>query len=314
MTRNQLWMLVVACLLVFCFTTTYVQAQVTIAQISDSHIGLARSPQGSDQLRKVVQMVNQHNPDAVVVSGDIGERPAAWDEARGILQGLKAKVYYVPGNHDVHSNDVDRYRQTFGNDYYKFSVKNVTIYAIDSQLLGNWDEYDAKQEPAMPQGTRSEADKMMQWLEGQGPSGTPGEGKDRHEGKDKHKDKGKDKREKGDDHGHEAVPSSGNIVLAMQHVPAERDHGFPKDSRPYWVVNDPYRSREEAALKKLGVKHILAGHWHDGRVFDAGGFTWHIAPSTSWSPFEGKLGFALHTISPDGQVRTQFFYLDGSSN
>jgi 3',5'-cyclic AMP phosphodiesterase CpdA len=287
----------VTLLLLFALFSPYLHAQTTIAQISDSHIGLARSPQGSDNLRRAVQMINQRNPDAVVVSGDIGERPEAWDEARQILQGLHAKVYFVPGNHDVHSKDVGRYRKAFGDDYYKFQVRNVTVYALNSQLLGNWDNFDAHQEPPILPETKAEGEKMLAWLESQGGAGPADKGKhgDKHDG-----GQGGDKK-------------GGNIAIAMQHVPGERDGSFPNDPKPYWVVNGDFKKREEQAFRKLGIHDVLVGHWHYGRVFDASGFTWHVAPSTSWSPFDGKLGFALHTITPDGKVKTEFVYLDGSS-
>ncbi len=279
------------------------QAQVTIAQISDTHIGLARAPEAADNLRRAVQMINQRNPDVVVVSGDIGERPSAWDQARDILKGIHAKVYFIPGNHDVHSNDVDRYRQAFGDDYYKFQVQYVTVYMLDSQLWGNWDNFDAHTEPPMPSETKSEGEKEIAWLESQ--ANRQGHGEEH--GKKKGKDHDRDRDNQGADRG------EGSVAIAVQHVPAERDHGFPNDPKPYWVVNQPWRGREEDALKKLGVHDVLAGHWHIGKVFDAGGLTWHVAPASSWSPFNGKLGFALHTISPDGRVTTKFIYLDGST-
>jgi Calcineurin-like phosphoesterase len=269
-------------------------AQVTIAQISDSHLGLARAPEAANNLRRAVQMINERHPDVVIVSGDIGERPSAWDEARDILKGLHAKVYYVPGNHDVHANDVDRYRNVFGQDYYKFQVKYVTVYMLDSQLWGNWDNFNAHTEPPMPPETKAEGEKEINWLESQAG------------GREEHgKRKGGDRDDRGADRG--------EVSIAVQHVPAERDHGFPNDPKPYWVVNQPWRSREEDALKKLGVHDVLAGHWHIGRVFNAGGLTWHVAPSTSWSPFGGKLGWAMNTVMPDGKVTTHFVYLDGST-
>ncbi len=276
------------------FVSAPLVAQTTIVQLSDTHIGLARAPEAANNLRKAVQMINQRNPDAVVVTGDIGERPEAWDQARDILKGLRAPVYYVPGNHDVHANDVERYRRAFGDDYYKFQVKNVIIYALDSQLLGNWDQFEARQEPPMPQETREEGERMLNWFAGQGAGGH-----------DKTRDKDHDKKKDRDD--------EKTVVLAMQHVPAERDHGFPNDPKPYWTVNDPWRHREEDIFKKLGIHDVLAGHWHIGRVFEAGGVTWHVGPATSWLPLGGKLGFAVHTITPDGKVRTEFVYLDGST-
>src|SRR5205823_1319684 len=77
-------------------------------------------------------------------------------------------------------------------------------------------------------------------------------------------------------------PSAMNqVIIGVQHIPAFRDGAFP-DTKPYWSISELYRSREIKALQQLGVKHMLVGHWHNGRVFEAGGLTWHVAPATSW--------------------------------
>ena len=55
---------------------------------------------------------------------------------------------------------------------------------------------------------------------------------------------------------------------------------------------------------------MLVGHWHVGGVFEHDGITWHVAPSTSrLLPWSGQLGFAMHTISPNGDVKTEFVSL-----
>lgn len=261
---------------------------VVIAQLSDSHIGLSRAPEASANLRKAVQMINQRGVDAVIVTGDVGERREAWQEALDILGGLKAKFYMVPGNHDVHTDNVGRWRQMMGKDYDRIQVRNVTIYALDSQLLGNYDSYDAKETIPLPPETKAESDKMLGWL----------------------------KKAIEDERGSElaAEPRGGGaagnkIILAMQHVPISRADGFPNDPRPYWTVQEPYRTRELELLRKLGVKHMFVGHWHKGLVYEADGITYHSGPATSWSPFEAPLGFAIHTIKPDGDVKTDFVYL-----
>jgi hypothetical protein len=59
-------------------------------------------------------------------------------------------------------------------------------------------------------------------------------------------------------------------------------------------------------LRRLGVKNMLAGHWHIGRVFKHEDLTIHIAPATSWLPLSGQLGFAMHTVTPNGEVHTEF--------
>ena len=102
------------------------------------------------------------------------------------------------------------------------------------------------------------------------------------------------------------------VVIGVQHIPVFHDGNFP-DPKPYWVVSDPYRSHEMKALKQLGIKHMLVGHWHSPRTFDQGGITWHVAPATSWLPLGGQLGFAIHTISTNGDVSTEVVALPGAT-
>lgn len=216
-------------------------------------------------------MINVRHPDAVILSGDIGENQQDRELVKTILKVLNAPVYYVPGNHDVHdTNDIEIYRKQFGPDYYCFQVKFVEVLALDSELLGNYDKYDHwKTLPPLSSGMEAESKKMLNWLAKQP---RPGEGK---------------------------------VVIAVQHIPPYRDNAFP-DNNAYWIVNAPYAQREADLLYKLGVKHLLAGHWHIGRVFEKNGLTIHVAPATSWLPFGGKLGFAIHTITVNGDLHTEF--------
>jgi len=250
-------------------------AQVVIAQLSDTHLGEPRAPHAAENLRQAVSLINQRHPDAVILSGDIGETPKDWAQAKSILRDLNAKLYYVPGNHDVHTHDVDRYRAVFGEDYYKFEVKNVTFIVIDSQLLGNFEHYEAATPPPLPPETEAESKKMLAWLD-------------------------------------EQSRKVSGIVIGVQHVPVFRDGDKFPDTKPYWVVTEPYRWKEVELLHKLGIKDMLVGHWHNGRVFERYGFTWHVAPSTAWLPWGGELGFAVHTISQDGNVKTEFVGLPGA--
>lgn len=254
-------------------------AQVRIAQISDTHLGDKHAPHAADNLRHAVEMINDRHPDAVVLSGDIAENPEQWEKARSILKGLRAPLYYVPGNHDVHSNDVGRYRDVFGKDYYTFEVKDITFVVIDSQLLGNFDKYEAKQPMPLPEETEEESRRMLDWLSDLAK-------KREH---DKHR----------------------GVIIGIQHVPVFHDGRFP-DPKPYWVINDPYRSREIKLLHELGIKDMLVGHWHNSRTFEREGITWHVAPSTSWLPWGGELGFAMHTVSQRGDVSTEFVPLPGA--
>jgi Icc protein len=247
--------------------------EVVIAQLSDTHLGENHSPQAADYLRQAVEMINARHPDAVIVSGDIGESVEKRDEVKTILKALSAPVYYLPGNHDINNiHDLEQYRKQFGPDYYPFQIKNVEVLALDSELLGNYEQFEAKTSLPLSREMEAESQKMLTWLDRQ------------------------------------AGPTKGKITIAVQHIPLFRDHNFP-DTKPYWTVNAPYAERETELLHKLGIKHLLAGHWHNGRVFEQDGITIHVAPTTSWLPLGGTLGFALHTITADGSVRTEFVSL-----
>jgi 3',5'-cyclic AMP phosphodiesterase CpdA len=220
-------------------------------------------------------MINRRTVDSVIVSGDIGESSTCWLKAKAILANLKVPVHYVPGNHDVHTLDVSAYRSVFGSDYYRFQVKNVDVIVIDSQLLGNYDNYSATTPPPLPAYTQAQSTQMLNWM----------------------------KSLVGIE---QQALAAGRVVVAVQHIPVPRNYGFPPDTKPYWIISDPYRTLEMNALHALGVKTVLAGHWHSARIFDWGNITWHTGPSTSWLPWGGTLGFAVHTITAAGTVLTQF--------
>ena len=251
-------------------------AQITIAQISDTHLGEKRAPHAPENLLRAVDMINQRRPDAIILSGDVGENPSAWRQAQSILKKLRAPLYVAPGNHDVHSSDLERYRGVFGRDYFSFEIKGIIFIVINSQLLGNYDNYEAKTPEPLPPEAEVESERMLAWL-------ADLTGRTRN-----------------------------HVTIGVQHIPVFHDDGFP-DPKPYWIVSEPYRSREMNLLDRLGIKHMLVGHWHNGRVFERDGITWHVAPATSWLPWGGQLGFAMHTMTPNGDVRTEFVALPGAT-
>lgn len=257
------------------------QKPIVVAQISDTHVGLQRSSKTNEpidtlgQLTRVVELVNQRHPDAVIVSGDIGETPQAWQEARAILAQLTAPLHFIPGNHDENGHNLQRFRTAFGQDYYKFRVGYVEFYAIDSQLLGNFENFSAQPLPPMTPQAEDASAEMFSWLTREAETKRP-----------------KDVR----------------VRIAVQHIPFARGpagQDLGPDPKPYWTVPEPYREREIEVLQRLGVRDVLEGHWHSQLIFQADGFTHHIAPATSWAT-QGSLGFALHTITPDGAVQTEF--------
>ena len=284
------WSRILGLVLVLLLGVHLCLAQVKLAQLSDTHLRSPDAPRAVENLKKAVQMINDRGPDVVIVTGDIAESPEGWQEARDILKELKAPVHYVPGNHDVKANpgDVEKWRGVFGKDYYKFKVKNVTLVSINSQLLGNFDNFSAKEPPPLPAEVDDESEKMLTWMGQQS------------------------KIRVAQATGERFAPAwqARGVVVGFQHVPlfrTELEGGqFPIDPKPYWVVSEPYRGKEMKLLKQLGIKHMFVGHWHRGVVYDAEGITWHVAPSTARILWGGTYGFALHTIEPNGAVRTEF--------
>lgn len=280
MTKSRILLRFILCLFLL---TVAASAQVRIAQLSDLHIGLAKAPHASENLRKAVKIINDRGVDAVVVTGDIGETPRDWDEARDILGHCKAPVYYVPGNHDIHSNDFDRYRHVFGDDFFRVRVKNVVLYGFDSEVFANYDSYDAAKVslPAASEEARENKARMLRWM-------------DESAEKPQEQDRDRDDR---------------TVAIGMQHVPIARHGNMPPDGRPYWFIPEADRGREVELLKRLGIHHMLVGHWHHRDEFEYGEITWHVGTATSWLTFGGELGFDIHTISPNGDVHSEFISL-----
>src|ERR1051325_9473548 len=83
------------------------QRPFRVIQLSDMHIGLKTHPEGVAHTQQAIAIVNQLRPDLVIVSGDLSENfPDARQEAHDLLKGLQVPYRVVPGNHDVHDDDM----------------------------------------------------------------------------------------------------------------------------------------------------------------------------------------------------------------
>ena len=96
-------------------------ARFNFVQISDSHIGFNKDPnhEVTKTLQEAVDKINARadRPAFVIHTGDITHlsRPEEFDTAAQILKGLKtSKIFYVPGEHDVFTDDGQLYRERFG--------------------------------------------------------------------------------------------------------------------------------------------------------------------------------------------------------
>jgi 3',5'-cyclic AMP phosphodiesterase CpdA len=253
---------------------------VVIAHLSDLHIGLRQNPMthaGADpaaQLTRAIEMINSRGVDAIIVTGDIGDNPSGWPEARELLKKAKAPVYVVPGNHDVSHGDPAAFRAFWGRDYFTFRVRDVEFICLDSQLLGNYDHMNAPEpEPLPTEGVR-EAETMLAWL----------------------KQVKKQSR-------------AARVRIAVQHVPIFSGGRAP-DAKVYWTTHEPWRSQELGLLHELGVRHVLAGHWHKSATIDEDGISEHVAPSIGFAGAGVPIGFELQIIASDGSVKSEFVACD----
>ena len=256
---------------------------VVIAHLSDLHVGLRENPMthaGADptaQLTHAIEMINSRGVDAIIVTGDIGTDPSGWPQARELLKQARAPVYLVPGNHDVSHGDPAAFRAFWGRDYFTFRIRDVEFICLDSQLLGNYDHMNAPEPEPLPAEGAREAEKMLAWLAELKNERRPG-----------------------------------RIRIAVQHVPMFAGGKAP-DAKVYWTAHEPWRSREIALLHQLGVRRVFAGHWHKPALVEQDGISEDVAPSVGFAGAAVPIGFTVHTIAPDGRVKSEVVALNGSS-
>jgi 3',5'-cyclic AMP phosphodiesterase CpdA len=93
----------------------------SFVQISDSHIGFNRDPNHdvTKTLQEAIDKINalEERPAFVIHTGDITHLASAeqFDTAAQVMKSARAsQVYYVPGEHDVFTDDGKLYRERFG--------------------------------------------------------------------------------------------------------------------------------------------------------------------------------------------------------
>src|SRR5579872_2123809 len=95
-------------------------ADFSFVQISDTHIGFGKEPNKDPgaTLREAMQKINAlpKAPAFVLHTGDITHlaKPAEFDAAAELLKELRAEVHYVPGEHDVLSDETKPYLERYG--------------------------------------------------------------------------------------------------------------------------------------------------------------------------------------------------------
>ncbi len=113
----------------------------SFVQISDSHIGFGKEPNKDvvGTLQAVVAKINAlpQAPAFVLHTGDLTHlaKPEEFDTVAEVLKGVKAKVLYVPGEHDFDGDDNKLYRERFGKrtlgtGWYSFDYQGAHFVGL----------------------------------------------------------------------------------------------------------------------------------------------------------------------------------------
>src|SRR5438105_1589045 len=128
------------------FLTDAQRQSVFFAQISDSHIGFNKEANKdvTGTLKEAVAKLNAlpQSPALVLHTGDITQlaKPDEFDVANEVLKSMKTdRIFYVPGEHDVASDNgasyLQRYgRNTKGGGWYSFDHSGVHFVGLVNVL------------------------------------------------------------------------------------------------------------------------------------------------------------------------------------
>jgi len=105
---------------------------VTIAQMSDVHIGTIRN---SGFLKKITNMTNKIDPDIVVITGDLIDATAPLHESMfAEFNKLRGKVYFISGNHETYGG-TDQVYELLSESKIKI-LKNEIVKTNGLQIVG----------------------------------------------------------------------------------------------------------------------------------------------------------------------------------
>jgi uncharacterized protein len=111
---------------------------ITIVLVTDLHSHIYGENQSY-----IKEKISEQNPDIIALSGDIGDRNRSIEGAELFIRAIKdiAPIYYVTGNHEFDSGEVEHIKEMFGiygvavleSDFREVIVKgqNLVIAGLD---------------------------------------------------------------------------------------------------------------------------------------------------------------------------------------
>ena len=134
-----------------------VSSDTNFVFLSDVHYG---SSQSLNKLEKVVDEINEINPDFVVLGGDICDEYTSRDDMESIFAlfgRISSPVYYVYGNHDRQAHAKDIIGQQYTEDELNDTIKSNNIIILADEfaevnagvtVLGREDVSEPERKPA----------------------------------------------------------------------------------------------------------------------------------------------------------------------
>lgn len=121
----------------------------TIVHMTDPQLGFNNNDNLEVEIlnfERAVLTTNRVKPKAVFISGDLVNRIhdsvqiAAYKRVIGMLD-TNIPVYVMPGNHDLPDGltleDLQKYRSSFGRDYYDVKLKSTYVLVLNSQMIAS---------------------------------------------------------------------------------------------------------------------------------------------------------------------------------
>ncbi|AFS48439.1 Calcineurin-like phosphoesterase [alpha proteobacterium HIMB59] len=110
------------------FSHSKIKKKIKFIFLSDIHIG-SNSPK---ILKKIIPLINQHNPSFVLVGGDLIDSSSFKIQDLDEMKKINAPIYFVTGNHEHYIEDSQKHLNDFKNQNIKIlDNENVLVDRIN---------------------------------------------------------------------------------------------------------------------------------------------------------------------------------------
>ena len=225
---------------------------LSFVQISDTHIGFGKEPNPhvTDTLQSLVDKINAlpQRPPFVLHTGDLTHlsKPEEFDTLDQILKGLKTdQIFYVPGEHDVFSDQGAEYLKRFGKGtqgkgWQSFNHNGTHYIGLNNVVAASSGPQPGTFKNGGNEGLGALGGEQLAWLE-------------------------KDV----------ASLSASTPIVVFTHVPLWAVY-------PQWGWATEDSEQALSYLKRFGSVTVLNGHIHQVMQKVEGNVTFHTARSTAY--------------------------------